>query len=97
MNIQLEKLFEKHNFSQKDRYDFQQIYNLLPSHKKVKVVERFDEINLQLNALRDNLYTEQEILFGEALKNIEQRLSQINKKRVVSESKHHIDLLKQII
>jgi len=49
MNTQLEKLFEKYNFSQKDRYDFLQIYALLPSYKKVKVVEHFDEITTQIH------------------------------------------------
>lgn len=44
MNTQLEKLFKRHDFSQKDRYDFMQIYSLLPNFKKVRVVENFEEI-----------------------------------------------------
>lgn len=86
-----------HNFSQKDRYDFLQIYNLLPSHKKVKVVEHFDTIVAQLDILRNDLYREQEILFGESLSNIEETLSQIGKNRVVNESKSNIDLLKKTL
>jgi len=63
MNIQLEKLFSEHNFSKKDRYDFMQIYNLLPSHKRVKVIESFEEIVSEMNILRNELITEQELLF----------------------------------
>jgi len=30
MNTQLEKLFDTYDMSAKDRYDFTQVYNLLP-------------------------------------------------------------------
>jgi len=97
MNTQLEKLFEKYNFSQKDRYDFLQIYALLPSYKKVKVVEHFDEITTQIHWLRKDLYEEQEILFGETLQHIEEKLSKIIKKRVLSGTKQEISLFKKTI
>lgn len=97
MNTQLEKLFIQYDFSQKDRYDFLQIYTLLPGHKKVRVVDHFDEIMSQLTWLRREIYAEQEILFGTALKNIEEKLSQIGKKKVLSGSRKEISLLKDMI
>jgi len=48
MNTKLEKLFEQGGFSAKDRHDFMQIYSLLPNHKKVRVVENFDEIMMNI-------------------------------------------------
>jgi len=97
MNIQLEKLFEKHDFSPKDRYDFLQIYELLPSHKRVKVVESFDEIHLQIKWLRQELYKEQEILFWESLQNIEEKLVQIGKNKTIKQSQNEISLLKHTL
>ena len=63
MNTQLEKLFSEYDFSMKDRYDFMQIYSLLPSHKKVKVIESFEDIANEMNILKKELVTEQELLF----------------------------------
>ena len=62
MNTQLEKLLEKHNFSQKDRYEFLQIYSLLPANKMVMVIENFEEIVSQIDGLKQDLQEEQSIL-----------------------------------
>lgn len=97
MNTRLELLFEKHNFSTKDRYDFLQIYELLPAHKRVNLVENFDEIALKINQQRTDLYQEHEILFWESLSKIENKISQISKKRVVSNSRENINLLKETL
>jgi hypothetical protein len=48
MNTKLEKLFEIHDFSAKDKHDFMQIYSLLPSYKQVRVIEDFDSIILSI-------------------------------------------------
>lgn len=97
MNTQLEKLFALHDFSPKDRYDFLQIYSLLPDFKKSRVVDYFEDIVAELNILKQELHLEQEILFGETLKNIEEKLSSIKKKKVLSSSKQEISLLKNMI
>jgi len=97
MNTQLEKLFQEYNISPQDRYDFLHIYALLPSHKKVWVIENFETIVSQLRLLQQDLLEEQELLFGEALDTIETRLSEIGKKRVLSGTKREIDSLKQKI
>lgn len=44
MNIKLEKLFAEYNFSAKDRHECLQIYNMLPAHKKARLIDHFDEI-----------------------------------------------------
>jgi len=87
MNIRLEKLFKKHDLSLKDRRDFLQIYDFLPSHKKVQVVENFDTMMGNIEALRDDLYLEQEILFWKSLKNIEEYI-ETTKKQVVTKQTH---------
>ncbi len=97
MNTQLEKLFLKHSFSRKDRYDFLQIFALLPDYKKVRVVESFDDIVSQLMLLRNEIQLEQEILFWNTLRNIEKKLSNIRKKKILAEARQNISFLKSTI
>ena len=77
MNTKLQKLFHQYDLSEKDRSDFLQIYNLLPWHKKIRAVERFEEIINQIDSLREDLYVEHEILFGSTLNRIETKLKKI--------------------
>ncbi len=95
MNIKLEKLFETYQFSPKDRYDFLQIYNLLPDYKKIKVIESFEEIAKKLDILRENLHLEQEILFGKTLENIESRLEALHRAKILEGSQGQRELLRQ--
>lgn len=97
INTRLEKLFDQYNFSLKDRYDFSQIFSLLPDYKKKRVVDRFDEIVSSMQDLRGDLILQQEILFGEALENIESKLQQIQVDNVVSRSKRDISDLKNVL
>jgi hypothetical protein len=63
MNTKLEKLFEIYQFSDKERYEFMQIYNLLPAHKKVTALENFDRIYENMQMLREDLRQQHEVLF----------------------------------
>lgn len=95
MNTQLEKLLKKHNFSLKDRHDFLQIFSLLPNHKKVTVVENFEDIVRDLEFLWEDLRWQQDVLFGDALENIESKLEKIQKSRVVTHTQQDISVLKK--
>ncbi len=97
MNIQLEKLFEKHEFSAKDKYDFMQIYSLLPSFKKVNVVDNFQEIVASIGHLKKDMLLEQEILFGSTLKTIEERLKNMKQDNISQKTKGNIELLKNTL
>lgn len=97
MNTQLEKLFEINDFSAKDRHDFMQIYSLLPDYKKVRVIENFDEIMSSIWNLKQDMLLEQEILFWETLKNIEERFNIMQKEKISLWSRESIALLKNLI
>ncbi|MCD5375120.1 hypothetical protein LR010_01550 [Candidatus Gracilibacteria bacterium] len=97
MNTKLEKLFVLNDFSVKDRHDFMQIYSLLPNYKKVRVIENFDEILKRVGDLKSEILMEQEILFGNTLKNIEERLKTMQKDKINMGSRESIALLKNII
>jgi len=97
MNTKLEKLFVLNDFSVKDRHDFMQIYSLLPNYKKVRVIENFDEILKRVWDLKSEILMEQEILFWNTLKNIEERLKTMQKDKINMWSRDSIALLKNII
>lgn len=87
MNTELLKLFDIYNFSLKDRRDFQQIFSLLPSHKKQHLLENFEAIAFSIQTLQSELHFEQEILLGETLEKIQKRVEHLHNSRVIAESK----------
>lgn len=97
MNTFLEKLFQEYNFSEKDRYDFLQIYWLLPDIKKKRVVDNFHQIALQIQDLKEDLAIEQEILLGKTLTSIEKRLASVWKKQLLSKVSSELEELKQML
>lgn len=97
MNTQLQKLFEKHDFSLKDCYEFSQLFSLLPERKQMHVLENFDEIAAEIFALRKDLAFEQGVILWKSLQNIEQRVFDMHKHRVCTETKEEIGLLRYMI
>ena len=70
MNVLLEKYFEKYNLSPKDRYEINQIFQLLPPGKKQNVLDNFDNIISNILKLQENIKLEQEILVWDAVSKI---------------------------
>lgn len=79
MNEKLEKLFDQYRLSPKERYEFMQIYSLLPPLKKVRALERFELIMMELETLKKELLYEQEILLGHTLESIEEKIYKLKK------------------
>ncbi|MDD3646092.1 MAG: hypothetical protein PHH06_01640 [Candidatus Gracilibacteria bacterium] len=70
MNTLLEKLFEIHELSLKDRFEIRQIFNLLPEDKKRKVLNDFANLVFKIKSIQEDMRAEQEILIGDAVSNI---------------------------
>ena len=51
INTRLEKLFEKYRFSEKDRYEINQIFFLLTEDRKQKFLLNFDEFAFQVKKI----------------------------------------------
>jgi hypothetical protein len=62
MNTQLEKLFTQYNLSQKDRYEINQIYVLLPKVKQQNLLHNFAIITAKLYKIENDLQEERELL-----------------------------------
>lgn len=70
MNTRLETLFEKYNFSQKDRYEINQIFLLLPDNKKQNLLNNFEILALKLFKIKEKINIEREILIWGEVENI---------------------------
>lgn len=97
MNIRLEKLFLEHHLSQKDCYEIRQIYQFLPAQKRQNLLDNFETIAGNIQKLNQEIFTEQEVLLGKTLQNIEQEISQIRKRKISQSAGYELsDLKKQI-
>lgn len=95
MNIQLTKLFEKYNISEKNKYEIDKIFLLLPPDKKHNLINNFELLVIKLDQIEKDLEIEKQILIPKAIDNIRNVLEKVKKERINNESKWKIDLLKQ--
>jgi len=62
MNTLLENLFEKHRVSEKDRYEINQIFWLLPIDKQRNLLGNFDVLAIRLEQIHKEIDLERRIL-----------------------------------
>ena len=95
VNTLLEKLFEKYNLSEKDKYEIRQIYDLLPPDKKQNLLNNFETLALKLRKIEEEISSEREILIWDALLDIKNVIDRVKKERLKNETKSKINFLKQ--
>lgn len=88
INTKLEKLFEKYNFSQKDRFEISQIFFLLTEDRKQKLISNFDDFAFSVLKINSDIELEKEILIWDAVEQIKQS--------ILRERKNNFDIKKQI-
>jgi len=97
MNSKLEQLFSQYDFSPKDKYDFMQIYTMLPNHKRVQTLENFESIASEILNLKQKISLEQQIMFGKTLATIEERILSRRKKQVSIQAQDEMRVLRNAI
>ncbi|ATU05846.1 hypothetical protein BKN14_05450 [Candidatus Gracilibacteria bacterium HOT-871] len=97
MNTKLEKLFEKYNFSQKDRFEISQIFFLLTEERKQNLLKNFDEFALSINKINSDIDTEKDILIGSAVEKIKNSILEERKNKIDENIKDEINSLKDEI
>lgn len=97
MTTVLEKLFEKYNLEDKDRYEIQQIYSFLSSQKKIQLVENFENVVKHIEKLKKEMFDEQQILFDNTLQNVQQKIKQAEERRVQNNTQSEITKLRNFI
>ena len=72
MNTQLQKLFEKSNLRDKDKYEINQIFELLHTNKKNNLLNNFDILVSRLEHLHKEIELERRILIWDFYKKVEE-------------------------
>lgn len=85
MNIILEKLLNKYEVSEKDRYEIKQIFNFLTISKKQRLLENFETTFSNIIKLRKNYCLKQEIILSRTIKNIENRIKEMGEVKTLWE------------
>ena len=70
MNTRLEKLFEKHDLSEKDKYEINQIFCLLPNKKQINILNNFDVLAFRLKIIQKQINLERKILIWDLFTDI---------------------------
>ena len=97
MNTKLEKLVEKYNFSQKDRFEISQIFFLLTEERKQNLLKNFDEFALSINKINSDIDTEKDILIWSAVEKIKNSILEERKNKIDENIKDEINSLKDEI
>ena len=70
MNTQLKKLFEKYNLREKDKFEINQIFWLLPLDKQKNILENFDILAFKLEQQYKEIELERRILIWDVFNDI---------------------------
>lgn len=70
MNTQLKKYFDKSNLSDKDKYEINQIFELLPTDKKQNILDNFDILAFRLEQMHKEIELERRILVWDLYEDI---------------------------
>ncbi len=62
MNVLLEKLFEKYDISEKDRYEILQMFQIMSDHKKARLLNNFETLAKKIEKISSDIVIEQGIL-----------------------------------
>lgn len=95
MNTQLTKLFNQYNLSEKNRYEINQFFTLLPLDKQRNLIDNFELLSIRLIQIEKDIEIEKQILIPKEIENIKNVLEKVRKERINKESKWKIDFLKE--
>lgn len=97
INTELEKLFGKYNFSEKDRFEISQIFFLLTEDRKEKLLRNFDDFAFSVHKINSDIDIEKDILIWDAVDRIKQSILNERKKNIDKNIKNQIKNLKEEI
>ena len=70
MNTKLQKLFEWSNLLEKDKYEINQIFFLLPTDKQQNILDNFDVLASRLEQMHKEVELERRILVWDIFNDI---------------------------
>jgi len=78
MNTQLQKLFEKSKVSNKDKFEINQIFELLPPDKQKNLLDNFEVLAFRLEQMHKEIDLERRILVWDIFSDIKNLYSKYN-------------------
>ena len=78
MNTQLQKFFEKYNLREKDKFEINQIFTLLPPDKQNNILDNFDTLAFRLEQQHKEIELERRILVWDVFSDIKWLYSKYN-------------------
>ena len=84
INTQLEKYFEIYNISDKNRYEINQFFFLLPDDKKQNILDNFERLAMKLKNITDTMELEREILLPKSIERVKNVLNKVRNERINS-------------
>lgn len=94
MNTYLETLFDKHKVSIKNRYEIEQMYMILPDHKKKNLIKNFEVFLAKFIYIEKSIEDEKEILIWDSVERVKNHILQKRKTELDKKIKNEINLLK---
>ncbi len=94
MNIRINTLFEKYNVSNKNRYEIEQIYSIMPAYKQKQLLNNFELFLTKFKYIEDTINTEKEILLWDSVERIRNSILKNRKNKIDEHIKNEINLLK---
>ncbi len=74
MNTKLKTLFEKYEISDKDKYEINQIFNIISDEKKHLILTNFELLAQKIKKIEEEIMLEQSILLDNILPDIKSLL-----------------------
>jgi len=78
MNTQLQKLFKKAELSDKDKFEINQIFELLPPEKQQNVLDNFDRMIFNIKQKQKEIELERRILIWDIFNNVRELYKKYN-------------------
>ena len=88
MNTLLQKLFDTYKVSPKNRHDIEQIYGLMPVHKKNNLLNNFEALAYRLEKIEKSIAIERDILIWDIMTDLEQAVETERRKRIIFQNKN---------
>ena len=83
MNTKLQKLFELSNLLEKDKYEINQIFFLLPVDKQQNILDNFEILVSRLEQMHKENLVEQEILLWNLYEDLDKFVEEERKKIIL--------------
>ena len=78
MNTKLQSLFEKYKLRDKDKFEINQIFSLLPPDKQANLIDNFEVLAFRLEQMHKEIELERRIIIWDILDDVKNLYKKYN-------------------